>query len=266
MDSKAVDILFNTFWSSSGWKEKNISNIDFEYAKNKGIMFDSVFLNHSEIVTWLIQTFTSTKKSHVVKCFVSSLSARRMDWRSGLSAYAYARHFPNHSFMSDPNGLCRICGNFNKTKEEDLNILNFERLKWGGVRYSDPLYVAFSLSQINQCSMPQPNDEDLSILKDIVKTISSCNAGDRPIDIEKRLTKILKSNSYERRGILDTFGICGIMETSKHKGYFEKFVNKSSQILRPVNKTDWEYPVDWWTGADGINKTALQFYFSEYLE
>lgn len=41
MDKKAKDILFKTYWSSSGWKDnKSTDPSDFVYAKSKGLMFD----------------------------------------------------------------------------------------------------------------------------------------------------------------------------------------------------------------------------------
>ncbi len=52
MDKKAKDILFDTYWTSNGWKNeenfKTESN-DLEYAKVKGVMFDTLRVTNSEI-------------------------------------------------------------------------------------------------------------------------------------------------------------------------------------------------------------------------
>ena len=53
MDKKALQILFKTYWSSSGWKpeeEQITPPDDLLYAKRAGAMFDPVRLSHREIV------------------------------------------------------------------------------------------------------------------------------------------------------------------------------------------------------------------------
>jgi hypothetical protein len=265
MDKKAVDILFNTYWSHAGWKiSREITDADFKYAKDKNIMFDPISINHDQAIEWLFKSFVSVSKNHAIKCFISSLSTRQLHLRSGLSSYAFARNFPKHRFLSD-NIFCKICGLNDKNREEDLNIFNFERIKWGGVRLNDPLYVAWNLEILNNEITPEPNKEDIDILKKTISTIHECDVADRPAQLEKRLSLILKSNSAERKLIIDMFGICGILETKDHKGFFENYIPYQNRSLRPVNKTDWEYPVDWWIGKDGINEDSLNFYFADYL-
>lgn len=266
MDSKALKILFNSYWSSKGWEGKEQASIDdFEYAKSKGIMFDPVSLDHNEIIKWFLRVFDETSKKHIVKCFLSSLSIRRLDWRSGLSSYALGRHCPKHNFSINSNVFCRTCGMIERKEQHNINILNFERFKWGGVRLSDPLYAAFNLEILNKEITPNPTKEDIAIFNEIIETIKYSDQTDKPGHLEKKLASIIKSNNYERRVIIEIMGICGILETENHKGFFDSFVSYTNRPVRPVNKTDWSYPVDWWTGKDGLNESALEFYFSEYL-
>jgi len=43
MDKKAKQILFKTFWSSSGWTDnRETPKEDYEYAISKGMMFHPV--------------------------------------------------------------------------------------------------------------------------------------------------------------------------------------------------------------------------------
>ena len=37
---KGLEILFNTYWNSKGWKDGTISKEDFEIAKKEGFMFN----------------------------------------------------------------------------------------------------------------------------------------------------------------------------------------------------------------------------------
>lgn len=267
MDKKAVNILLKTYWSSAGWKtEKNVSTPDFEYAKNKGVMFDPILINHAETIQWLLHSFNNTSKDHIVRCFLRSLSTRRLDLRSGLSSFAFSRNFPLHDLRSENYGFCKICGLYNHhQQEQDLNILNFERIKWGGVRLTDPIYAAWNLDILNRESPQEPTSHDIDIFNQIISVINECESSDLPTHLDKKLAPVIKSSSAERRVIIDIFGICGILETQDHKGFFDNYIPITKRINRPVNKTDWEYPVDWWTGKDGVNKKALNFYFKDYL-
>src|SRR4028119_1477122 len=49
MDKKALNILFSTYWSSTGWKPERDQVTpaeDLLYAKRAGVMFDPVRLSH----------------------------------------------------------------------------------------------------------------------------------------------------------------------------------------------------------------------------
>jgi hypothetical protein len=268
MDKKALKILTDTHWSAAGWKRDfKTTPADFEYAKSKGLMFDDIFVDHKQIIEWLLSAFENTSRKHIVKCFLSSLSTRQLHLRSGLSSYAFARHFPRHDFLFNDPYYCNVCGIYKNEKQlGNLNVLNFERIRWGGVRLTSPLYTAFNLDIINKEETPEPNVEDVDILNNIIAAIKGCEPADRPNQLEKQLAKLLKSNTAERKTIIDILGVCGILETKQHKGFFDNYIPLNKRAGRPVNKTDWEYPVDWWTGQDGINKAALYFYFEDYLK
>ncbi len=263
MDKKAKEILFSTFWSSSGWKgDYETEKDDFEYAKSKGLMFDPLRIDHKQLGKKLISAYKLIDKEQVVKMFIASLGSRRLEYRSFLSSFAIARVFKKHGFSSNENKFCNICGVFYKEKTEyDLNIMNFEKIKWGGVRLSNIDYVTFDLEQASKLDKVIPTDDDFKILAEIKKTILTSANEDRPRQLEKRLAKVFKSNANEREVILNIFGICGILETHLQKGFFDSFIPATEREIRPINKTDWSYPVDWWQGKFGINENVWNYYF-----
>ena len=62
MDKKAKSILFKTYWTSQGWKhEFETDPTDFDYAKSKGLMFDTISM--------------SMKKGFLLILFISYLNA-----------------------------------------------------------------------------------------------------------------------------------------------------------------------------------------------
>ena len=165
MDKKAKNILMKTYWSASGWKDEyTITPKDFTYAKEKGLMFDAVSISHDKCVKQIKAIVEKITPQQIVKAFISSLSSRRLDWRSGISSYYIAKMLPMHTYTpvisgkSYENGkvvytscTCSICkdlkyGVIGKEyyKDVDVNILNFERIKWGGCLPSPPATVPAS--------------------------------------------------------------------------------------------------------------------------
>jgi hypothetical protein len=120
MDKKAKKILMSTFWSASGWKQERgpFSGEDFECAKSKGLMFDSITITHNEIMDRLheLHQQVATKK-RVAAAFLHSLSTRKVHLRSALSSWALTASLPLNTYeersVVRPNySSCGDC-NFN---------------------------------------------------------------------------------------------------------------------------------------------------------
>lgn len=269
-DKRALKILFDTYWSSIGWKTTGWETTpktppdDFAYAKASGYMFDPVELSHDATIDWLFSSFEQVNLEEVIKAFLASLSSRRLHLRSALGSYAIARKFPRHSFTGE--NRCEVCGLYNSTENEkdDLNVLNFERYKWGGVRHLDPLYIAFDLKLFKTVEIAEPTDDDRKILKEIVRTARNLNSEARVRDLEKALAPVIKSNQAEREVLIQILSYCGILHPKEHPGFFHSFIKDSDRTLPPVSKIDWNYPACWWRGKDGINDDALKYYFGSH--
>lgn len=262
-DKRALKILFDTYWSSAGWKtDPTTPPDDYAYAKASGYMFDPVELSHDETIDWLFRSYEQVNLEEVAKAFLASLSKRRLDLRSALGSYAIARNFPRHPFTGE--NCCKVCGLYNSTGKDDLNVLNFERYKWGGVRHLDPLYIAFDLKLFRAAEIAEPTDEDKKILKEIASTVRNLNIDARVRDLEKALAHVIKSNQAEREVLIQIFAYCGILQPREHPGFFHSFTNDTDRTFPSVSKIDWDYPACWWRGKDGINDDALTYYFGSH--
>lgn len=262
IDKKAQKILFDTYWSSAGWKsEYKTSPDDFNYALNASYMFRPVSLKHNLVVDRVVEKLKQTELIAITDAFLASLSTRRLDWRSALGSYAISRHFPKHEF--DGEFICNICGEYPKTENEDISIFNFERLKWGGVRHLSPSYISFDLEWFYKHNDPQPLPKDLDIFKSIIDIAGNLPHSAKLNDLERAISKVLPSNKDERRILIQILGYCGILSPSGHRTFFDSFVNYSERHIPAVNKIDWNYPVCWWTGKDGIKKEALKLFFPD---
>jgi hypothetical protein len=263
-DKKALTILFDTYWSSTGWKrEISVSPENFAYAKNAGIMFQPVSLSHDDVVSWLNSSLKSTKLERITSAFLVSLRTRQLEFRSALGSFAIARNFPGHLYQGE-GYYCSICGAFRNPRDlYDLSIFNFERYKWGGVRHEHPEYIAFDLEQFAKLDVLEPTEQDFDVMQQIIQAIQQCKPTDGPRDLEKKLALVLKSNKAEREILIQILAYCGILQPSKRLGYFQSFTNYFKREIPPEHKIDWTYPVCWWRGADGINQSALKYYFPQ---
>ncbi|HLG80257.1 MAG TPA: hypothetical protein VKY22_04515 [Bradyrhizobium sp.] len=268
---KALQILLDTYWSPKGWKRDNtISSADFEFARWAGYMFDPVIVTHDDIVARLLTIRNRVSIEQITDAFLASLSTRRLELRSALGSFSFAAHFPDHRLAEQARGQmpsgrlhCRLCGLYGHSaaEQEDLNVLSFERWKWGGVRHLDPLYCWFDLTQFEKASLVAPTQEDYSILARIVEIASSLPPQAKPNELEKRISKVVKSNGSERRVLIEILGYCGVLKPAGRFGFLQAFASNEHRDRPPDHTNDWKYPVIWWQGADGVDRDALNRLF-----
>lgn len=274
MDKKAKNILFQTYWSSKGWKDKYITAPDdFLYAKEKGLMFDPITISHDDCINQILEIVNSISSEQVAKAFLSSLSTRRLDWRSGIASYYIAKLIPLHKYTPVASGYsyqndkvvsvsytCEVCKNLKygvigdeNYVKKDLNVLNFERIKWGGVRHGDLLYTLFDLEQFQKEQIAEPTETDIIIFKNILRAAASCKTGDHPSVLRDKLKDIpeLKSNQNERAVILEILACIGVLKPMSY-----------DRAIR--GKNDWTF-VEYWRGEDGYDNDAVEKYFGKYL-
>lgn len=268
-DKKALQILFDTYWSSKGWKQdQTIAAADFEYARRAGYMFDPVALTHDDIVARLLTVRNRVSIERVADAFLASLGSRRLELRSALGSFSFAAHFTDHPLVEQARDQipsvrqhCRVCGRHSTAEEKDLNVLSFERWKWGGVRHDDPLYCWLDLTQFEKASWDEPTPSDYSILSQIVEIASGLSPKAKPNELEKRVSKVVKSNGSERRVLIQILGYCGILKPAGRRGFLQAYTSSEDRDRPPDHTNDWSYPVIWWRGADGVDRDVLNRLF-----
>ena len=160
---------------------------------------------------------------------------------------------------------CAICGLYLNNSDEDLNVLNFERFKWGGVRHDDVLYASFDLNLFLAGEIPTPKPEDVAIFRSLITAISAVPAEVTSATLHTHFAKVLKSNKAEREVIIAILGFCGILGTLEHPGYSDAFIYVSERKLPDRRFVDMSYPACWWRGLVGLNRTKLNEYFGHIL-
>lgn len=267
MDKRALKILFDAHWSSTGWKpesERESSPEDFEHAKSKGVMFDPVELDHAQALGRLLAAIKKLNRRLVADAFLSSLSTRRLDWRSALGSYTVFQHLAGHS-PAQGESQCMWCGMYLNDRTQDFNVLNFERFKWGGVRQDDVVYALMDLELFLLDEVPIPTKDDVRIFESILSAIVNATAGISSAALHTTFAKSLKSNKDERDRIVGILGYCGILGTPAHPGFSDSFVPMTRRTLPDRRFIDMSYPACWWDTEVGVNQSRLNEYFGHVL-
>lgn len=265
LDRRAVKILTQTFWSSAGWHAKpQTAPDDFAYAKSKGLMFDPLDQTHDQLIEAVVEATACTRKRDVARAFVASLRSRRLDLRSALGSYAVSRNLPVHAVgPSDVGKRCSCCGDYGGMHQVDLNILNFERIKWGGVRHDQPAYIALDLKQFGRTVVPEVDTADWATLLHVLDTARAIPSKGRLGHLDKALGSVLPSNSAERRTLISILGFTGILIDPSRPDFRRGFVPANERERTHWHTDDWPYPVQWWTGSCGVNDEAVLDWFPE---
>lgn len=266
MDKKAKKILVDTYWSAQGWKSLPLSFTGeaFEYAKSKGTMFDPLTITHDQMIQDIYRWHQEITKEQVVKSFLHSLSTRDLHWRSVLSSWALTANLPLHTYeerraVHANTSSCGDC-NFNRLMSDrdyvdvDLNVLNFERIKWGGIRLNHLLYCWLDLKIYSEQdhSSITVTSEDIEILQSMLQAIQECAAYEGARKLEKRWKDRFAGNKNERDVILEIWGYAGLL------------VPLDTPRKLRGGSGDFN-AVAIWQGDDRYSQSALDFYFGEYL-
>jgi len=270
-----LDILFHTYWSSKGWKNGSITKENFNCAKNEGYMFDyPIYETHDHALERLNELLPKINTTEIANAFLYSLSTRKLEYRSALGSFFFAKAIPKHKIdtgysHSDCEHCC-LCGWYawkrNPNQYEinhGLNVLNFERYKFGGVRHTSLNYVLFDLEQFLKLPKVIPADEDRMILKRILDCANKLDSQDKAGKLRDTILKqkIFKSNKNEVSTILNILGICGILVNKEYPSYEDKFADEYHRA--PIeNKNDFSYPINRWYAADGINYNKFEQIFN----
>ncbi|MDB5766617.1 MAG: hypothetical protein JWQ61_1431 [Collimonas fungivorans] len=249
--------------------EKNgTSPDDVSYMKQHGLAFDSLKIGHDEAVRKSFEHYALCKKKHVTNLFLASFSSGRQDYRSGLSAYAFMQTMPDHVCKLSSADVCKICSAVEVKDRLDLTGLNQQRFKCGSmIGYKTPYEIQFFLEQHHQLEDVPPAAADFAIFNAIIDILKHADDGLKPKDAHKELKKIpgFKPTTDECQYVLEILGFCSILETEQHRGYLTHYTNPGLAPSKS-HSSDWAYPVDFWTGKNGINRDALKFWFGAYKE
>jgi hypothetical protein len=219
---------------------------------------------HDPTLQHLRQLCDSISPVDVGRAFLTSLSKREPGLRSALGSYAVARYMPDHRFEPDMR-TCRICHLHllpTESERQDVNVLNFERLKWGGVRHTMAYYQVFDLSEFRKLPAFEPTAEDVDIFHRLLAAIRSLPVTATVGILEKALAGVVPSNRNERRQLIEVLCLSGVIA---YPGYRHLFDDTTPPSDRPYRDSDWGAQAMYWRGGDGYCLDRIKEYFPAAL-
>lgn len=243
MDKKAKEILFKTYWTAFGWRPVHTTDpADFEYAKSKGLMFDRMTISKSDLLSRLHETVKEANLTTITDAFLCSLTNKRLDWRSALASYANAKRILDNPDIDDYH--------MGHGKDIDVNVLNFERIKFGGVRHHNALYNLLDLQLLQKELIPKPTEADIRTFKEILSFTSQSAHGNTASKLRDSLSAVYKSSKNERHTLIEILACAQILSplTSDRK---------------EPSKHDWTFALNW-RGEDKYNSMRAKYYFGNY--
>jgi hypothetical protein len=258
IDPKALKILR----SYDPNQPQDTSPEDFARLKATGLAFDDIKMAHDELVKWAFSEFTKCDKQSVADSYLIGVANNQPYLRTALAASAVMTRFPKHAYQTITDYQCSICAELPNPKI-DLTFVN--RCRWSGSLIGrEPSSLAFYLQQHNADEIDEPTDADIQKFVDVLDVIGACPPEEKPSTLYKKIRQIpgLKMSDEEGRHFLNTLGYAGILQTPEHQGFIYKYIGHI--VPTKSHSSDWHYPVDFWTGKNGVNTDALKYWFSAY--
>lgn len=225
--------------------------------------------SHNEIVSKIEDVFNSVEEDSIVSAFVGSLSTKNLPARSAFGSYIVLQNFQSHPFQESEHFQsvhCRYCGlkEENPNPVTDENVANYPYQ----VRHTNIKYALYDLETFSKRKVDSPSLKDTEILNKIFDSIRALPENAQLTELQKSVQGTFKSNKYQRMIMLETFGYAGILQPKNCKNFNNEFLSFdfiNSEQPAEFFKREWEYPIRFWTGADGLNEKNVKKYFGSYL-
>lgn len=222
-------------------------------------------IDHDDAVLQALAVARQADKRTLAGLFLASLSTGLAEFRGGLPAFAILTKMPAHSFQKTPADNCQICC-CTRRREADLTFFNSIRVSIGALMGTDVYMLWFNISMAQKTSVRAPIQADLEILHNLLRAIRAVPQNTKPVALIRDVKRAFpyRLSTEQARTLLDMLGVLSILEPPKHKGFLNRYTNLGL-APRKSGSSDWAYPMDWWTGADGVNAAAVDHWFGDWL-
>ena len=228
--------------------------------------------SHDELVSLAVDSAAKLTPSAVASAFAASLTTRRLDWRSAFGSYAAVRHLRPHSYEHAKldGGQCAVCGLAKSPSFDPTRLATLRATQRRLIRFASVAYAAFDLSTFGDLEVSPPTDADRSALRDLLDGLRGLTSADRLRNLDGAIRGTFKSNKGERRYVLEALGIAGVLAPKDLPSYFDAWVRDYDRETTFATShhyaRDTAWPLQCWTGTDGVNEARVRFWFGELID
>lgn len=234
-------------------------------ARNLGVWRDDEVAHHDEIVRRILGARSEISAVFVANAFVVGLGQQRPELRSPISSFTIATHLKAHEGTYPyPNFPCADCGvprRIDGTPVAEIywNSSLLSRTREGGG--CALVSVLADLEDLPALPWPlEPTPSDVQALLDLLSFLRDQPADSTPGKLAKAIGSMGGKNALVRTRLIEILGIIGVLEPAGHPSYWKAWTPFIDRDV-PGDRNDWEYPVAWWRGTDGVNEAAVQDWF-----
>ena len=240
MDKKAVQIL-NRLMDDQ--KKHSVSAEELAYARKMGVVVEDRPITLDQAFEVLERCFEAVSLEDAAQAFLYSLPSRDVDYRYILASYVYACSWFSYDRGRTQEVPEKLTGSF----------FNWVKHKGGGIwgTIGKPI---FYLEQFASMERSAASNTDVEIVRSILELADSMEdkASGSALATAIRTAKLLPCNQAEAVGIVETLGICGILDAPEHPGFLYSFTPPLERDTGDLRQS-LSYPLNWWRGVDGVN-------------
>jgi len=267
-DSRALHILISSQWDLDGkrWLEGGaLPPEDLAYARDHGLMAPPQEFSHQELVAAVVDARGQVDPAGAADCFVLGLHDKRQDQRSAISSLARSLHLEPHDFADEGFDHCATCG-FRRRGPVDFGHYSFRKVMWAGNVCCGSLpYILWDLRSFEPAAGSPPPDARRRIT-DVLDALRALPSSAGLGDLLQAVSKLIPGNKQERQVVLEILGDVGILRPRDLPSFHSQYL-PFSRLPTPDHfySREWRSPVSCWTGADGVDEDAVQFWFGHLL-
>ena len=248
---------------------KNVDHaLEIKRGIEKGILLPPAERDHDEMVDELMELWKTLDLKDLVNGFLHSLSTGKNQYRTALASYFFAKGMERHKSEEtnlhggrdgccycglpvDKNGKCHVEDSLSRYA---LYFPQLDTIKY--IQRAD--YALFDLKQFKDLPKVSYTKDDIDILVYILKSAADMGENNKFSALQKQITRARKSNlnGNEINVILGVLSVCGVLQTPEHRGYAEKFTKLDDRRFEGY-ETELFYPLYYWRGKHGVDKTSL---------
>lgn len=228
-------------------------------------------VEHDALVEMAVEGAAQLDAREVADAFVASLGARRLDWRSTLGSLAGVQTLEVHSHTPSAEfagGVCRVCGLPERSRFDRPRLERLRRSQDRLVRFQNVEYAAFDLATFPALGPPPPGTADRQALRAILDGLRALPSTATLKDLDGAARGAFRSNKGQRRYVLEAFGLCGILAPASmaiHRRWIDYDDREGRLRSHHFYARDTAWPLQCWTGADGVNESRVQAWFGHLL-